>query len=564
MFVAHPHRSSGTAMLLLALPTLACRGGADDDADTLGAPSSTNLGVAVEELLGEGDLRLLTVSEADQGLDLNGDLDVEDVVAHVIDLATGRLVNTGYAVFRAQPRAGPADAVPPLVAACGDEVAAFAVDEHAQGADLNGDGDRADVIAAVFARASGLTRVVEIALGEPLIGGALVALPLPGVVPGTQRLGIHDARDGSFVEVPFAQARALAILADRVLVGAAEEPGLDLNADGDFTDPVVLVVYDARDGSTTRTGLAIHPEVATAAGRAGIFLSEAWQGGQDLTGDGDARDFVLHVFDPATGEARGTGLESQSFAHRSGEVPFLLVLAREDAAREDWNGDGDLDDLVLHVVDPLTPVPPRSTGLALRTFAFPIASTGRWLGLNVGEREQGLDLDGDGTQDDVVLELYDTWTGEVVNTGQPIESSPFGMNGHVLHSRHETDVDLNGDGDLDDFVLFDWDERVRASRNLGVFAFPQDASESHALVLIAERRQGTDENGDGDREDLVLALYDADAGELRSLELATRGLASLSDAGSGVVLVSEEHQGRDLNEDGDLADDVLFRFGGDG
>ncbi|MBI4582740.1 MAG: hypothetical protein HY717_01720 [Planctomycetes bacterium] len=81
------------------------------------------------------------------------------------------------------------------------------------------------------------------------------------------------------------------------LAYARQEPP-DFNGDGD-TDDWIIEVYDARDRETTRLRLSLE-EYFSFLLRAGVLafsVSEEAQGGQDLNGDGDAEDCVLHLAD---------------------------------------------------------------------------------------------------------------------------------------------------------------------------------------------------------------------------------------------------------------------------
>ena len=84
---------------LLALAPLAgaCHQDHSSDSPPLPSTGTSNLGLTLENVLGSGSLRLVDVSEARQGEDLNGDGDRFDRIAHVVDLDERRLVNTGLA-----------------------------------------------------------------------------------------------------------------------------------------------------------------------------------------------------------------------------------------------------------------------------------------------------------------------------------------------------------------------------------------------------------------------------------------------------------------------------------
>jgi hypothetical protein len=101
-----------------------------------------NLALAAEALRVVGSTVAFLVPEAGQGgADLNGDGDASDLVLRVYDAESGTLVNLGRATE---------DFV------LGDDLIAFRTDESAQGdGDLNGDGDTGDAVLQVYDLASG-------------------------------------------------------------------------------------------------------------------------------------------------------------------------------------------------------------------------------------------------------------------------------------------------------------------------------------------------------------------------------------------------------------------------
>ena len=188
------------------------------------------------------------------GVDLNGDGDAIDRVAHVYDLLTGEVTNLG---------------LHGNVTGFTYGLLGMTVDEAGQSQDLNGDGDQDD---------SGV-----VVLFDPLDRSTFVsALSVGGI-------GQRAVRDG-----PRTAIRAREV----------DGGGVDLNGDGDGFD-TVLHLYDHCDGGLANLGVATGGGVRddTLAGRLLAFrVDEAGQGGVDRNGDGDALDRVLHVFDVAVSE----------------------------------------------------------------------------------------------------------------------------------------------------------------------------------------------------------------------------------------------------------------------
>ena len=129
------------------------------------------------------------------------------------------------------------------------------------------------------------------------------------------------------------------------------------------------------------------------------FLSE------DLNGDGDREDAVVHVEKRSTGETTNLGLAGPSSGVSLGFAVsgnWLVFGVSETQQREDLNGDGDREDYsVVHVHK-------LSTG---ETTNLRLAGGGRalgdWFVLWASESQQGEDLNGDGDTEDDVVHLVD-------------------------------------------------------------------------------------------------------------------------------------------------------------
>jgi hypothetical protein len=102
------------------------------------APEPINLGLS---LRGNGystrHCGVVTVSEAEQGADLNRDGDLEDRVPHALDPRSGRLVSLGVALWSLPGTEGYARRPAALL---------FKASERDEQRDLNGDGDALDFV----------------------------------------------------------------------------------------------------------------------------------------------------------------------------------------------------------------------------------------------------------------------------------------------------------------------------------------------------------------------------------------------------------------------------------
>jgi hypothetical protein len=234
-----------------------------------------------------------------------------------------------------------------------------------------------------------------------------------------------------------------------------------------------------------------------------------------------------------------------------------LVRAFEGASARDANADGDLEDWVVHVFEPASGLL-FDTGLAVQGAA---ALLGPWVAVSVSETMQGgRDLDRDGAVDGNVVHVFGLEEGVLVDLG--LDTFSLLASGPRLFMAPSEDLaatDWNQDGDQSDRVLFDWnalDGRTSAAGS--VVGTLVAVAGDHALVTARESERGGDQNDDGDADDLVLELHDARSGAVRALHLAAGASARLAPDLSLAVLVDELAQGRDLNADGDLADQVLF------
>ena len=130
---------------------------------------NTHLAVASPVFLGDGRVAYFA---AESTADLNGDGDALDrAVLQVFDPAGATNANTGLATT----------GLAPLHAA---DAWLVSVSELDQGADLNGDGDLADLVQVVYDARSGVTRVLGLASGLP--GGAIVST----TPAGRERFGL--------------------------------------------------------------------------------------------------------------------------------------------------------------------------------------------------------------------------------------------------------------------------------------------------------------------------------------------------------------------------------------
>jgi hypothetical protein len=353
-------------------------------------------------------------------------------------------------------------------------------------------------------------------------------------------------------------------------VDEADQNGTDLNSDSDAFD-LVLHVYDVSTGVLTNTQLASNPstpEVQLEGGKAVVRVSEFAQGQTILNGDGDFSDNVLFVHDVATTTQASVGYEcaSDSFdGTHSYAVDAGLVVFRYSEAGQgvSGNGDADLNDAVYAVYD-IAAATLTNTGFAGPQYS--LAVDDGYAAFLVVEWQQGnADLNGDGDMDDWVLHLYDHGTQSTSNLTSASSTGSHGVAAGMVAVQvreEEEGIDLNADADTDDKVLFLHDVTGGAPTNLGLASggstWVLSMSDEVLAFRVRESDQDTtDLNGDGDVLDYVGHLHDLSTGLTTNLELATETIAVAET--TVAFRVNESQQGgADLNGDGDASDAVLF------
>lgn len=509
-----------------------------------------------------GPGRSFLVSEGQQGgTDLNGDGDTTDRVLHILPQGAGPILSVGLA----------GDHHGPFFA--GNTVA-LAVSEDSQGdTDLNGDADSLDTVLHVvdantgtsinagLAVFDGMLRLSESFAAIAVYENAQGITDLNGDGDALDRV-LHSIELSTGVVTNFGLAVNNLQIHGDVIVGYVYEfqQGQDLNGDGDVQDTVPHVI-DAALGSVHNFGFAWSGEAAISGGRVAFRLPET-EAGVDLNGDGDLADVVVQLVDAAGGTTTNTGLATQSAVWLEGA--YLAVAASEAQQGADLNQDGDQSDRVPQVIH----VPSGSrtnTALAVSEIS---GLHGRLLTLHVSEFSQGIqDLNGDGDGFDSVLHVVNVTSGAATNVGLEVtESTPSSRTiGFLVREALQGGQDLNGDGDASDHVWHAYDASTGTTTNLGVAAFDPSAlsiaQEDFLVCVASESNSGQqDLNGDGDLADDVVFLLRAGAPTQNLGVALTTSQTSKSMANSGrrvILPVFEASQGlKDLNGDGDFMDNV--------
>jgi len=246
---------------------------------------------------------LFYVAEAGQHADLNGDGDTNDFVLHLFDLAQGSVTSTGFGVVQG----GSILSLPMLTGGR----ASFWVDEVAQRADLNGDGDAFDAVLHVRDVRSGATR----------------------------NLGVTTSAD----DEPFSLASTRHIAA----VATEQSQGQDLNGDGDLYDRV-LYLYDAKLDTLTSLGvLGLDQGLYALSER--VLVYSVHETPADLNGDGDIQDDVLLLRRLDTGTTYNLGVASFRPGVVAAADHLLVGVSESDQGNVDLNGNG-FSDTIVHVL----------------------------------------------------------------------------------------------------------------------------------------------------------------------------------------------------------------------
>ncbi len=305
-------------------------------------------------------------------------------------------------------------------------------------ADLNGDGDVDDTVLQVFDIASHEVRTLGSA-AQVLVAGDVAAFLTPSpagrnadVPAGPQLKGDGDSVD---LEVYVAvhggapqdlghTARAIALSAQwlAALIPEPDEPGGDLNGDGDTQD-TVLHVHRIGDPPSAWVNVEQGSDSVQVVGANVAFTTPELSHNfgyldLELTGNVFAEDRVIQLYDADAHTLISirdeSGFQLSAIDYVLGD--HLLVFRSREQAKPagqcDLNGDGDCNDAVLFIYDlrdhrlidtrqaaiacPLEACDPRVPYKVLN-------DTVQFLTL---ESEQGQDLNDNGNQTDLVLQTF--------------------------------------------------------------------------------------------------------------------------------------------------------------
>ena len=365
-------------------------------------------------------------------------------------------------------------------------------------------------------------------ISQMLLGCLLLALLLPGGASAQVEVSNLGLAADFFVFDDHIGQRLVAFTVSE------SRQGEDLNGDGDFFDRV-LHLFDPQAGTTTNLGLHIF-RISSQGGLVAFSLLESDRQ-TDLNNDGDFSEFVLHVLDTASGSITNLALASRSISAGQGIVAFAVSEASQ--GEEDLNGNGSTRDFVIHVFDANTGTITNSgesttTFLARERLVFFQTSDG-------------------------FLHVFEPATG-TTSLGFRVNLSDFAVEGDLVALRVSERLghgDLNGDGDASDSVVYVFDASTGVTTNLAlaVNAVPRIDGDQ-VFFVVSESLQGrTDLNGDGDASDFLLHKFDAATGSVTNLGINASSIQA--EGGLVAIAVNESSQLGDLNADLDRSDRVL-------
>lgn len=362
-----------------------------------GTRKSTPLGVHGSQPRIAGDLAFFVQRESVAAKDLNGDKDLSDRVLTRLDLKTkqaeslGMDASGGYLLH-------------------GDWIAA-ATSEAAQGMDLNKDGDLADSVVQLYQISTGKWTNTSLPYKTDwALTSSLLAVAVDERAQGNKDLNgngkirdllchVWDLSTGKVFNTGLDASGGISADGKMVAFGVDERvTGKDFNADRDMLDTIAHV-YQLGEPAARSLAIDAMGGLYAGAGKVAIGCSEADQKKTDLNGDKDVDDYVLLLYNPATGK-----IDNLKAALDDDLIGFggrvAVKVSEEEQGDSDLNGDRDVDDVVLYILD-MARGALTTTGAAISDY---VAISERGCGFAVYEEDQGgLDLNMNGAVDDDIL-----------------------------------------------------------------------------------------------------------------------------------------------------------------
>ncbi|MHC4448868.1 MAG: hypothetical protein ACYS0E_01835 [Planctomycetota bacterium] len=491
-----------------------------------------------------------------------------------------------------------------------DRLVVIGVSEPESGQDLNGDGDRNDLVAHQL----DVDSLQSINLGIAIRGQVHASdrhfvflsreddqgqdLNADGD-SGDAVWHVYDPQRAVSANNPFNTQLAtpppgrpcIGVTGGFVLVASESAQGASFNADGDLLDDVAFSLSGETFIPTPLSGPP-HAKGTELVGRDNRVLicgSEA-DDQVDFNGDGDMLDTVLGAveFDAAgdglyrpVGSLNPRAVLRNSYALAGSKAIYLIDEAAAGAT--DLNRDGDATDGIIAIFDfdnALGEILPNDASLGpfplAGSFTYGFAASDHRVIVGIDEAAQGRDFNIDQDQADVILAWIDLENapGRLNNLGLTLGTAKPAANGELglvtvseAASALVVGVDYNQDGDTGDegaFVLR-MTSPPGAVINLGLAAGSLSLHGTDAIIGVIEAAQfGTDFNGDTDTEDLVPFVADLalPAPPVRSLGIAAHAHVlgrTPTELRVGLLIPEQPLTARaDVNADGDSTDNAVF------
>lgn len=455
------------ALLVLVSALVSCH--RSSDSSSFLEEGVNDLGTA-ERLLGFAD-GIVAAAVFENGVDLNGDGDDADSLLEIVNLGSGN-------------RTFVPDVAIGSGVTTGAHFVSFLVDEAAAGRDLNGDGDALDPVAHVYDARRGSTRNLHLATYSRIV------------------------QEGSLIAV-----------------GVHEEPGVDLDGDGEFHDTITHVYAADRSLLTMLPGDAF-PDTLRIQGRRVICVTDDPE--------------TVQVYDADTGQL--TTIDREADALWGDGSLLALVVPEWENGNQDLNGNGRIDDVFVELHD-------LETGLVRAT-----DENDCWI-LSLGEELAVVALVE--YPEPVEVRVYDRFSDTLSDpighwSSSTLDTALTSDRRHAyLVDEYEVGADLDGDGQQMDKVLHVFDARTGTTRSVGraSFSAPQIDAQRVAFLGLAEPRS------ERPPTHTSVHLLDLRTGVVSDLGLMASEFQLVD--GRIVALTPEEWQGVDLDGDQQLTHTVL-------
>lgn len=387
-----------------------------------------------------------------------------------------------------------------------------------------------------------------------LIPAATVVLPVMAQAPKLTIVNLKRELSGSL----FGGGNWLAFTID--------EEARDLNRDRDMDDTVVALV-DLRTMTIVDPALATDPNlsdsdedvpIAVSETQMAIQVSEADQGNKDLNGNGQSQDLVLHVYSPTTKQLTNLGV--------SGRFPTwignrLYFAQAEAVTRKDLNGDNDLNDFVLAAFDPTT----RQIQNLQQDASGGVEATTGWIAVMTMEAaQQGKDLNGDGDVSDTVVQLWDiaksAWTNTSLEGSTDIVLTPK-LLAVAVDELKQGGKDRSGDGDNQDAVCEVRNLATGDTLNTGLDCREGLYADGGLVgMCVDETSTRRDLNGDTDQHDVVAYAFTLGAEKTVNCGRDASGGMTISGGKLAFGCAEADQGNKDLNRDNDTDDLVVTLY----